>query len=173
MKSSLMLEEVAFQNSPLFNLLLKLSFAFKVLYILPPKPNKIGPPGKKAQQTGESYEAELKDFNEELRFLNSDKDSNWMEGYFEEAIRSPGDEWGSTGYISNEIRFPSNDSKRKLRSSNTRYNQGGTFSDPSAEADEGQDATMDESKDYEDYDEGDGENDEGNGEPPSSRRRLN
>ena len=176
MTSTITLETVEIQNPPLLELLLRLSVAFKVLYIQPPKSNKIGPPGKLAQRTGESYQKELEDYNEELKFLNSDEGSNWMEVYFKAALEYPDDEWGPAGYISNEIKLPASSTQTKRKFSevsfNTRHSQGGTFSpsDQTAEEDEVQDATEDEDdEDDEDYDE---ENDEENDQPPMSRRRL-
>lgn len=68
---------------------------------------------------------ELEIYNEELKFLNSEKDSHWMEVYFEDAIQFPDDEWGPTGYILKELEFPSSvaNTKRKysdMTSSNLR-----------------------------------------------------
>jgi hypothetical protein len=169
MTSTRTIERAEFQNPPLRELLLNLSYAFKVLYIPPPRRDKIGPPGRKAQQTGDSYETELENYKEELRFLNSDKDSNWMEVYFEEAIQFPVDECGPTGYVSNQMEPPPSaiaNTKRKytdMTSSNIRYNQGGIFllADQSAEAEaEGQDVTMNEGVDYDES-------------GSSSRRRFN
>ena len=171
MTSDMMLEIANFQNPPLLNLLLKLSVAFQVLYIPPPRPKKIGPPGRMAQPSGESYQTELENYKEELRFLNSDEGSNWMEIYFKDALRFSDDEWGPTGYILNEMTSPNVSTKRKFTdmiSSNIRYNQGGTFL-PSDQADEDQDATMNEGEDSGGNDE---ENEEENNEPPSSRRRF-
>ena len=106
MKSTDMLEDIIFLNHPLRELLLRLSVAFKVLYISPPTSNKIVPPARKAQQAGESYQTELENYNEELRFLNSDDDPKWMEAYFEEALQYSDNEWGLTGYISNKMTPP-------------------------------------------------------------------
>ena len=181
MTSTVTLETVEIQNPPLLELLLKLSVAFKVLYIQPPKSNKIGPPAKLTQPAGESYQLELENYNEELRFLNSDKDSDWMEVYFKAALRFSDNEWGPAGYISNQIIPPASSTKTKRKfsdmvSSNTRHSQGGTFlpSDQSAEEDEVQDTTEDEDdEDDEDYDEeNDEKNDEEYDQPPASRRRL-
>ena len=56
MSSTRTIERADFENLPLLNLLLKLSVAFKVLYIAPPRREKIGPPGKMAaKQIEESY----------------------------------------------------------------------------------------------------------------------
>ena len=177
MTSTRTIERAEFQNPPLLNLLLKLSVAFKVLYIPPPKSDKIGPPAKKAQRAGESYQTELENYNEELKFMNSDEDPEWMENYFEEALQIPYDAWGPIGYISNEIAPPVANAKTKRKfsdmiSSNTRYSQGGTFlpSDQSADDEDDEDAAEDEDEDDdEDYDE---ENDEENDQPPLSRRRF-
>ena len=174
MTSSMTLETIEFQNPPLLDLLFNLSVAFKVLYIPPPRSKKAVPPGKTAQPAGESYQTELENYKEELRFLNSDEDSNWMEVYFKDALRFSDDEWGPTGYISNEMTSPNVSTKRKFTdmiSSNIRYNQGGTFL-PSDQADEDQDATMNEGEDYDDHEENSGENDEENDEPPPFRRRF-
>ena len=177
MTSTRTIERAEFQNPPLLNLLLKLSVAFKVLYIPPPKSNKIGPPAKKAQRDGESYQTELENYNEELNFLNSDEDPEWMEIYFEEALQIPYDAWGPIGYISNETTPPVANAKTKrkfsdMKSSNTRiYSQSGTFlpSDQSAEDKDDEEGTEDEDEEDEDYDE---ENEEENDQPPLSRRRL-
>ena len=176
MKSNMMLEEVDFQNLPLLELLFKLSAAFQVLYVSPPKSINIqNPPVKKSK---ESYQSEPENLTEGLKFLKSDDDSNWMEVYFENALQFTDDEWGPTGYISNEITSSfatANNTKRKytdMMTSNIRYNQGGTFYQSSKE-DEGQDIIMNESEDDEDYDDNGGESVEKNDQPSSSRRRLN
>jgi len=124
MTSTLMLEEAEFQNPPLRNLLLGFHVAFKVLYNPPPKLNKIGPPAKRAQRAEDSYKVELEIYEEELRFLNSDNDSNWMEVDFENALQSPVDEWGLTGYISNTTGANVNTKWKYtgMISSNIRYN---------------------------------------------------
>ena len=174
MTSTRTIERANFQNSPLLNLLLQLSVAFKVLYIAPPRREKIGPPGKMAKQTEESYQTELENYNEELKFLNSDEDSNWMEVYFEDALRFSNDEWGRTAFKLNEMEYPAiTNTKRKytdMTSSNLRYNQGGDFL---PEADEGQDVIMNEGEDYDDFYKSSGETREENNQASSSRRRLN
>ena len=158
MTSDMTVESAKFKNFPLLNLLLKLSYAFKVLYIAPPRRVKIGPPGKTTQQVGESYQTELANYEEELKFLNSDKGSNWMEVYFEDAIQFPDDEWGDTGFIFNEMANPEALNKRKFTDMTTsalRSNQGGDFlPEPSVKA-EADEVTL--------------EHDQ----PSSSRRRLN
>ena len=58
---------------------------------------------------------ELEIYNEELKFLNSEKDSHWMEVYFEDAIQFPDDEWGPTGYILKELEFPSSAANTKQK----------------------------------------------------------
>ena len=181
MKSCSMLEDTKFQNPPLLNLLFKLSVAFKVLYIAPPRREKIGPPGKIAKQTEESYQMELENYNEELKFLNSEKDSRWMEVYFDDAMQLPDDEWGPTGYVLKELEFPSAtaNTKRKysdMTSSNLRYNQGGDFlpeQSAEAEAEEDQDVIMNGGEDYDDFYESSGEIRAENNQPSSSRRRFN
>ena len=172
------LERAEFQNPPLRELLLKLSVTFKVLYISPPMPVKIQSTlFKKVQQDGESYQTELEIHKEQLNLLSSDENPEWMEISFEEALQYSDDEWGPTGYISNEITPPVTNAKTKrkfsdMKSSNTRiYSQSGTFlpSDQSAEDKDDEDGTEGEDEDDEDYDE---ENDEENDQPPLSRRRL-
>jgi hypothetical protein len=175
-----MLEEVAFQNPPLRELLFKLSDTFKFLYIPPPRAINIQiAPLNRIQRAGESNQMELEAYNEVRKFLNSDEDSNWMEVYFKDAID---DEWGPAGYVSNEIELPSTSSKRKfsdMTSSKIRFNQGGTFtpSVPSSEVDESEDATMDEIEEYEEQDDesveaNDDDDDDDDYLPSSSRRRI-
>ena len=160
MTSTRTISTVDFENPPLLDLLLKLSVAFKVLYIDPPNSNVISPPNRMAQRGGESYAKELEDYKEQLAFLNSDKDSNWMEIYFEDAIRFPGDRWGPTGYIFKEPELPESalHAKRKytdMTTSALRYNQGGDFlPEPNVKA-EADEVTLK------------------NDQPSSSRRRLN
>jgi serine/threonine protein kinase len=182
MKSDDNIETAGFENRPLLRLLRKLSVAFKVLYIAAPDPDIIDPPAKNVQRTRESYQKELGNYNEELRFLSSDEDPNWMEVYFKQALDSSDDAWGPTEYQLNKITPPvaTMNTKRKytdMRSSDSRYyNQGGTFLsfDQNAEEDEGQDATENEGEDVEHYDEehsDGGENDEENDQRRQTRRR--
>ena len=179
MTSTGTIESANFENLPLLNLLLKLSVAFKVLYIAPPRRGKIGPPGKIAKQTEESYQMELENYNEELKFLNSEKDSRWMEVYFEDAMQFSDDEWGPTGYVLKELELPSANTKRKysdMTSSNLRYNQGGDFlpeQSAEAEAEEDQDVIMNGGEDYDDFYESSGEIRAEYNQPSSSRRRFN
>ena len=181
MTSTRTIERAKFQNAPLRELLLIISLHFKVLYVSPPTPVKFENAllAEMAQQAGESYQKELENYNKSLNRLNSNENSDWMEKSFEEALRFRDDKWGPTGYIQNEMEFPSASiaTKRKytdMTSSSLRYNQGGDFlPEQSAETDEGQDVIMNEDVDYEDMYESSGETREENNQASSSRRRLN
>ena len=180
MSSTRTIEKAKFQNPPLRELLLIISLHFKALYVSPPTPVKFESTllAEMSQQAGESYQKELENYNKGLNRLNSKENSDWMEKSFEEALRFRDDKWGPTGYIQNEMEFPSAiATKRKytdMTSSSLRYNQGGDFlPEQSAETDEGQDVIMNEDVDYEDMYESSGETREENNQASSSRRRLN
>ena len=102
MTSTRTIDTVKFQNLPLRDLLLVISFHFKVLYISPPtKLVKFQSPllAEMAQQTGKSYQKELELYEKGLDRLNSKENSKLMEDCFENAIKFSDDEWGPTGYI--------------------------------------------------------------------------
>ena len=127
----------------------------------------------RAQQTGDSYRTALQTYKEDLDFLNSKEDSNWMEVEFEQALQFSASEWGPTEYILNKKTPPITNAKSRrtysdMTTSRLRYTQGGTFlsSGQIVEVEEDQDAgnVSDEDKDEEDNEEND--------QPPRTRRRL-
>ena len=159
MTSTTMLTEAKFQNPPLLKLLLDISVNFRSLYVIPSKSHSeelTRSRIKTAQQVEDSYQRALENHEEDLKFLNSQEDSNWMEDSFQKALEYPDDEWGRADYIFNEKAPPVNAKRlyRDMRSSNLGYSQGGTFPAEVSEGDEGE------------------EDIEGDYQPPRTRRRL-
>ena len=161
MSSTRVLKEVQFENSPLRDLLLKISANFRCLYIEPltsePSSKSAGKLAKQAEELNQQI------YKQDLNFLNSDAKSDWMELKFEEALRHSADEWGPTGYILNEQSSPTANKTKRRYSDMTSSSQGGIFlpSEQIVEEDEDENAG-------EDGDEGTEENVQ----PPRTRRRL-
>ena len=108
MTSTRIIEKAKFQNPPLVELLLDISVNLRPLYVTPSASNKRLTKSQinKGQRVEESYQQALEIHKEDLDFLNSKENSNWMEDAFQKALEKTTDEWGRTDYVLNKKALP-------------------------------------------------------------------
>ena len=94
MTSTISIARAKFQNPPLRKLLLIISMTFAPLYTSPPEDDGLA---TILLATPSAWNVENHEAN--IRILNSQEFSNWMELSFIQALKCSADEWGLTEYI--------------------------------------------------------------------------
>ncbi|KDR75625.1 hypothetical protein GALMADRAFT_156607 [Galerina marginata CBS 339.88] len=93
MASNILTEMAQFQNEPLARLLKALGRKFRRLYIDGPEPR-----DEDSERAKALYAEDVKDHEEALMKLKSDREPKWAEDLVMEAICQPDSEWGDMSY---------------------------------------------------------------------------